>query len=110
MPDCAGARAGEDFIIIESQREVQRLMPIEEIKTKIKEFLCLRLRNYDLQDDEDIFAIGFINSMFAMQLVMFVECEFNVTVEDEDLDLENFRTVNALANFIEHKRELLQQV
>ncbi|MGA9773584.1 MAG: acyl carrier protein [Blastocatellia bacterium] len=85
-------------------------MPIAEIKTKIKEFLVLRMRNHDPQDDEDIFAISFINSMFAMQLVMFVESEFNVTVEDEDLDLENFRTVNTVANFIEHKKELLQQV
>ena len=32
-----------------------------------------------------------------MQLVAFVEKEFGITVADEDLDLDNFRTVDAIA-------------
>lgn len=73
-------------------------------KTKTKAFLARFLQNHDLQDDEDIFALGFVNSLFAMQLIMFVEQEFGVAVDNEDLDINNFRTVNAIARFVEQKQ------
>lgn len=75
-----------------------------EVKAKIKRFLARFFQNYDLQDDEDIFALGFVNSLFAMQLVLFVEQEFQISVENEDLDIDNFRTINALANLIRRKK------
>jgi methoxymalonate biosynthesis acyl carrier protein len=43
--------------------------------------------------------------MFAMQLVMFVEKEFGIIVEDEDLDIDNFRSVNAIAGLVERKQQ-----
>lgn len=75
-----------------------------EIKTKIRQFLANYFRNYDLQDDEDIFSLGFVNSLFAMQLVQFVEKEFQIAVEDDDLDIDNFRTINRLTSMIERKQ------
>jgi acyl carrier protein len=39
-----------------------------------------------------------------MQLVNFVETAFGITVENEDLDLENFRTIEAIATLVERKR------
>ena len=45
--------------------------------------------------------------MFAMQLVLFLEQEFQITVENEDLEFDNFRTVNALTNLVERKTVLL---
>jgi len=61
------------------------------------------MRNHDLKDDEDIFALGFINSLAALQLVQFLEKEFGITVEDEDLDLDNFRTLNSMDDLLERK-------
>ena len=72
-------------------------------KEKIKEFLSRLMRNHDLKDDEDIFALGFINSLAALQLVQFLEKEFGITVEDEDLDLDNFRTLNSMDDLLERK-------
>lgn len=74
------------------------------IQTKVKEFLSRYFKNHDLQPDEDIFALGFVNSLLAMQLVAFVEKEFGIRVEDEDLDLDNFRTVRAIANLVARKQ------
>jgi methoxymalonate biosynthesis acyl carrier protein len=51
----------------------------------------------------------FVNSMFAMQLVLFVEQEFNISVENEDLELDNFRTINAITNLVERKSTNLVQ-
>lgn len=80
---------------------------MKEIKAKIKTFLSQFFGNHDLQDDEDIFALGFVNSMFAMQLVLFVEQEFQIAIEDEDLDFDNFRTINAIARLVDRKTALL---
>ncbi len=76
---------------------------MESTKARIKEFLSQFFKNYVLADDEDIFALGFVNSLFAMQLVLFIETELQVTIENEDLDFENFRTINAMARLVERK-------
>ena len=73
-------------------------------KQRIREFVGRFVRGHDLRDDEDIFATGFVNSMFAMQLVQFVEQTFEITCESEDLEIDNFRSIDALAAFVERKR------
>ena len=65
--------------------------------------LSTYLRNHDPGDDQDIFALGLVNSLFAMQLVSYVEKEFGITVEEEDLEIENFSTINAIAALVERK-------
>lgn len=76
---------------------------MEENQAKIRAFLSQHFRNHDLKDDEDIFGTGFVNSLFAMQLVLFLEGEFGIQIQTEDLKMENFRTINALAQLIERK-------
>ncbi|GAA0709979.1 hypothetical protein GCM10008904_21280 [Paraclostridium ghonii] len=75
-----------------------------EIKSKVKAFLSRFFRNYDIQDDEDIFSLGFVNSLFAMQLVLFLEKEFDIKIENTDIDLENFKTINSIIDLIEKKK------
>jgi len=72
-------------------------------KTKIRGFFGRYFRTDGLRDDEDVFASGRISSMVAMELVLFLEKEFGVKVENEDLRLDNFRTVDAIAGFSEKK-------
>lgn len=78
-------------------------MHMDDTKGKIRQFFSQFFRAQDLQDEDDIFAKGFVNSLFAMQLVMWVEREFNVKVEDEDLELSNFNSVNAVSAFVARK-------
>lgn len=75
-----------------------------EIKQQIRTFLSKFFKDYDLQDDEDIFSLGFVNSLFAMQIVLFVEKELGITVANEDLNLDNFRTINAMTQLITSKK------
>ena len=74
-----------------------------EIKSDIRSFLGKHFNNYDLQDDEDIFTLGFVNSLFAIQLVLFVEQTYQITIENEDLDIDNFRTINAITRLVQQK-------
>ncbi|MGW8697778.1 acyl carrier protein [Streptomyces eurythermus] len=50
--------------------------------------------------DQDLFVTGVANSMFAMQLVVFLEQTFSVTVAGPDLQLTNFRTVESMAALV----------
>jgi acyl carrier protein len=75
----------------------------ERNKEKIETFISRSIRGHEFRHDEDIFALGVVNSLFAMQLVMFVEKEFGITVEDEDLEIDNFRSVDAIAGLVLRK-------
>lgn len=76
---------------------------MEEKKIKIKQFLGRFIRVRELADDSDIFASGLVNSLFAMQLVMFLEDEFCIKIENHELNLSNFKSVNAILAFLERK-------
>jgi acyl carrier protein len=76
---------------------------MDETQTKIKTFLSRFFKSHDLQPNEDIFALGFVNSLLAMQLVAFVEKEFGISVQDDDLDLDNFRSIDAISQLIARK-------
>ena len=56
-------------------------------------------------NDADIFKLGLASSLFAMQLVSFVESEFAIDVANEDLTVENFCSVSNIVRFIERKRQ-----
>jgi acyl carrier protein len=57
-----------------------------------------------LSDDDDIFLDGGATSLFAMELVMFIEKSFEVSLGDSDLERENFTTIDAMARLIGRKR------
>jgi acyl carrier protein len=76
---------------------------MDEIKMKVRSFLARFFRNHELGDDDDIFALGYVNSLFAMQLVMFLEKDFAIKVDNKDLDLNNFRTINAISDLVIRK-------
>lgn len=58
-----------------------------------------------VRPEQDLFADGMINSMFALELVVQIENKFNVEVEGRDLDMANFRSVNAMANLVRRLTE-----
>ena len=72
-------------------------------KAAILRFLHRYIRREHLGPDDDIFAEGYVNSLFAAQLVTFVEKTFGIRIDDEDLDVENFRTLNAIDKFVQRK-------
>jgi len=73
-------------------------------KAKIRNFLSKFVRIDSLGDRDDIFSSGLVNSLFAMQFILFVEKEFDITVDDEDLDLVNFNTIMNVDDFVARKQ------
>lgn len=75
----------------------------EEIIARLKPFLAQFVRDEKITPDQDLFSAGLLNSLFAMQMVLFIEKEYAIKVENEDLDLANFNSLNNLAGFIDRK-------
>ena len=57
----------------------------------------------NLRDDQDIFALGFVNSLFAMELVMFVEKTFGFAVTSDELQIDSFRSIDAIVALVERQ-------
>lgn len=77
------------------------------IKSTIREFLQKRIgQEIGFTDEDDIFQLGLVNSLFALELVVFLENTFQIAVENDDLKLEHFSTINNLGNFISRKKGL----
>jgi methoxymalonate biosynthesis acyl carrier protein len=75
----------------------------EEIKAKVVAFLGQHLPLDGLGDNDSIFKTKAVNSLFAMQLVLFVEKEFGIQVENEDLEMSNFESINAVTGLVARK-------
>jgi methoxymalonate biosynthesis acyl carrier protein len=71
----------------------------EAVEASLRAFLLARTKQ-DWAADTDLFASGVVSSMFAMELVVQVEKEFDVMVLGEDLALDNFRTVRAMTDLV----------
>jgi acyl carrier protein len=76
---------------------------MKDVKQEVRAFLGRFFHNLELTDEQDFFELGFVDSLFAMQLVMFVESTFHLQIENDELDIANFLSINAIANLVERK-------
>jgi len=74
------------------------------VAAQLQSFVEGRFPQSSIATDQDIFSLGYINSLFAMELVMFIERTFSVTVPNEELRIDNFRTVEAMSALVERVR------
>lgn len=75
-------------------------MPMEtQIRDYILENFLFTSDNGQLQDDTSFLEEGIVDSTGVLELVMFVEQTFGITVEDEDIVPENFDSVQQLARY-----------
>lgn len=73
-------------------------------RLRVREFVTESLKMPQLSDDADIFEIGGASSLFAVELVLFVEDALDVALEDNDLERENFCSIDAIVALAERKR------
>jgi methoxymalonate biosynthesis acyl carrier protein len=66
-------------------------------------FLQRRFPQVEVAHDEDIFALGFVNSLFALELVMFVEKTFGITVPNDELRIDSFRSIDAIVALVDRQ-------
>jgi len=79
-------------------------MPIETlIRNYILENLLFSTDNGQLQDDTSFLEEGIVDSTGVLELVMFTEETFGITVKDEEIVPENFDSIERLARYVRSK-------
>lgn len=78
-------------------------MSNNDLTSRIGTFISRALDQHKVDPEEDMFASGLANSLFAMQLVDFVEREFGIEIESDDLEIDNFRTIARVAALVDRK-------
>ena len=72
-------------------------------KRAIRQFIQSSAALTQLDDDANLFEAGIVNSLFAVQLLTFVEKTFAIEVGIDDLDIDNFKSINATAAFVQRR-------
>jgi len=61
-------------------------------------------RAKSISPDDDLIATGVLDSLGLMQLVLFIEEKLLIHIPDEDVVIDNFRTVRILATYLDRQR------
>lgn len=70
----------------------------------IRGYILENISIAELDDEFDIFEAGIVNSLFAIELMTFLEKEFEIKVTMDDLDMENFKSVASTSQFVSRKK------
>lgn len=81
------------------------MLNIHQISEKIRKFVIETsyVSADEINDDTLIFAEGIMDSMGFISIIGFIEDEFSITANDNDLLEENFESINAISEFIFRK-------
>jgi methoxymalonate biosynthesis acyl carrier protein len=71
----------------------------EDVEEALLAFLTERVKTA-VEPDQDLFGAGLVSSMFAMQLVVYLEEAYGIAIIGPELKLDNFRTVRAMTALV----------
>lgn len=77
----------------------------DKVRSIIEDNLKIFDSDVEFSDEDHIFRKGFVDSLFAVKLLAFLEQEFDIKIGNEDLNIENFHSVNKIISFVENKRK-----
>lgn len=78
-------------------------MEVDSVQKKINDYILQNVSLDSLDYDLDIFEEGLVSSLFAIELMTFIEKTFFIKVTMEDLDMNNFKSVHSITQFITYK-------
>ena len=79
---------------------------MKEKRAKLREFIVENFlfgKDEGLEDDASFLDEGIIDSTGILELVNFLEEEFSINVEDDELVPENLDSINNVTAFLERK-------
>lgn len=76
-------------------------MILEQVKSYISHLVPAGTQ---LQEDSTLITNGLIDSMSVVDLIVYLEKEFQVKFSDTEMTPENFDTLSAISSLIERKR------
>ncbi|UCD63452.1 MAG: acyl carrier protein [Candidatus Zixiibacteriota bacterium] len=74
-------------------------------RKKLKDFIVatFMVGDENLSDSESFMQSGIIDSTGVLELASFVEQEFSITIEDDEMTPSNLDSIDNLVNFVSRK-------
>jgi acyl carrier protein len=88
-----------------SKENVNRMTKLEKNLRKIIRDLNLVHDIDKVSSDENLFAIGALDSLILVQYVLAIEDELNVSIPNTEINFENFKSFAAQIQFLESQRQ-----
>lgn len=73
---------------------------MNEIKKEIMSFLEQFFDVNEINEHTNFIKEGMVNSLFAMQLILFLEEKYNIEIANEDIKPENFCSVYTIMQYL----------
>lgn len=74
---------------------------MSDTRTKVRDYILRSLQGYHLEDDDNIFEAGLVHSLFAMQIIVFIEKEFGIELDLDEIGLASLSSIDALTSLVE---------
>ena len=83
---------------------------IERTRAYITENFLYMRRDFRLDDNDSLLGSGIIDSMGVMEVIAFIETEFGVDVDDEEVTEENLGSIRAISRYVVTRTEAAAKV
>lgn len=74
------------------------------VAIKVKEII-IKVQHSNIEPDELSNELDEFDSLQTLELVTALEEEFNITIEDSDLDWDNFQSIASITELVQSKME-----
>jgi len=84
-------------------------MPPDVVRQRIRDFILRHFplaKKRNIGDDDHLLAAGVIDSLGVLEVVGFLEEDFGVSVVDDELVPENFKSIESLVSFVGRKNSV----
>lgn len=58
----------------------------------------------EIAPEEDLLGTGLVKSLEMMRLIEFIEVTFDLKVQPQDMTIENFITIQAMADYVDRAK------
>lgn len=71
-----------------------------EAAQKIREYVLRSSIDKNIELDDNIYDLGLVHSLFLMYLLIYIEKEFGIEIDDNDVDLSELVTISKIVDML----------
>jgi len=76
---------------------------LKRVRAYVEENLLYMRADFHLEDEVSLFEAGVVDSMGVMELISFLEEEFDLRVADREITEENLGSLRSIARYVSSK-------
>ena len=75
------------------------------VREEVEKYIAKLTNEHEIDHAQNLFESGFLSSLDVLDLLSFVENTYNITVSDDDLEVENFGSIDNMVKYIEKAKK-----